>query len=50
MSTQSVASVHRARAGDGLLLRHDGSHDLEEQGSQQCRGEVELTPTVHSFI
>ena len=30
--------VHHPRASDGLLLRHDGSHNLEEQGSQQRRG------------
>ena len=33
-------SVHCACAGDGLLLRHDGSHNLEEQGSQQRRGQI----------
>ena len=32
-------AVHRPRAGHGLLLRHDGTHHLEEQGPRQRRGQ-----------
>ena len=32
-------AVHRPRAGHGLLLRHDGTHHLEEQGPRQRGGQ-----------
>ena len=32
-------AVHRPRAGHGLLLCHDGTHHLEEQGPRQRRGQ-----------